>query len=195
MSVDDFIKEVGNYIFAEDAPGEADIIFVPGNSYPQMAENAARLYAMGLAPYVLPSGRYSKTVGAFAGVMDKRDVYNGSYRTEWEFLRDVLIKNGVPGERILKEDEATYTYENAIFSRACTDRAGLSIKKAILCCKNTHARRALLYYQRLFPETEFIVCPSNVGSITHENWNGSQEGIAEVAGEVHRILLQFSLMM
>ena len=75
---------------------------------------------------------------------------------KWEFLRDVLIKNGVPDQKILKEDQATFTYENAIYSRQVTDHAELEIERAILCCKSYHARRCLMYYQLLYPKTEFL---------------------------------------
>ena len=104
-----FLADVEEFIFAENIPQKADIIFVPGNGYPQMAERAAQLYKQGLADFVLPSGRYSVVNQKFSGVMAKQDVYNGNYETEWEFLQQVLIKNGVPSECILKEDMATFT--------------------------------------------------------------------------------------
>ncbi|MDO4338155.1 MAG: YdcF family protein [Eubacteriales bacterium] len=192
---EDFLKEAENFIFVENEPEPADIIFVPGNGYPQMAERAAVLYKEGYAPYILPSGRYSITNGKFAGVLAKGEKYNGDYDTEWEFLADVLIKNGVPKQAVLKEDRATYTYENAIFSRQVTDRMGLQVRKAILCCKSYHARRALMYYQRLFPEAEILVCPSCTDSISKNNWKDTEKGIDEVTGEITRIIKQFSLMM
>ena len=40
----EIMREIGDYIFVEDEPKEADIILIPGNGYPQMAEQAARLY-------------------------------------------------------------------------------------------------------------------------------------------------------
>ena len=98
----EFMKETENFIFVEDRPEKADIIFVPGNGYPQMAERAAALYKEGYAGLILPSGKYSITAGCFSGVLSKEEEYAGSYRTEWEFLRDVLIKNGVAPEHILK---------------------------------------------------------------------------------------------
>ena len=130
---EEFLKQTEDFIFIDDKPEKADVIFVPGNGYPQMAEKAAELYRQGLAPRVLPSGRYSVTVGKFAGVLDRKEYYNGDYETEWDFLKDVLIKNGVPEKAILREDRATFTYENAIYSRQVTDREHLDIKKAILC--------------------------------------------------------------
>lgn len=190
-----FLHQAEEFIFAEDQPEKADIIFVPGNGFPEMAERAAELYKMGYAPCVLPSGRYSVVTGVFSGVLSKKELYKGSYATEWEFLRDVLMKNGVPKEAVLKENQATFTYENAIFSRQVTDRAGLKIKKAILCCKTYHARRALMYYELLYPETEFFVCPASPDSITRENWRETEAGVEAVTGEITRIIRQFSLML
>ena len=88
-----------------------------------------------------------------------------------------------------------FTWENALLSRRVTDEAGISVKKAILCCKSYHARRVLMYYQRAFPETEFFVCPSYPDGINRNNWRDTEESINEVMGEVKRIIMQFSLMM
>ena len=195
MDYNDFLKKTEEFIFVENRPEKADIIFVPGNGYPHMAEKAAELYREGYAPAVLPSGKYSITTGRFSGVLSEKEKYHGSYETEWEFLRDVLVKNGVKPEDILREDRATYTYENALFSREVTEKAGLSVKKAILCCKSHHARRVLMYFQYVYPETEFLVCPSFPDGITRSNWNHTELGVDAVIGEVTRIIRQFSLMM
>lgn len=192
---EEFLENAEKFIFVEDKPQKADIIFVPGNGYPQMAENAAALYKRGYAPYILPSGRYSIVTGKFSGVLVKQDVYHGDYGTEFEFLRDVLLKNGVPDSAILKEDQATYTYENAKFSRKVTDQAGIQVKTAILCCKTYHARRSLMYYQTVYPKTQFLVCPSCVDFIDRDNWKESLEGRQAVSGEISRIITQFPLML
>ena len=190
-----FINEISEFIFAENQPEESDIIFVPGNGYSQMAEKAAELYKEKYAPYVLPSGKFSISVGKFGGVLTGKDRYNRDYKTEWEFLKDVLIQNGVPAEAILKENQATFTWENAKFSRKVTDQAGIYISKAIICCKNYHARRAYMYYQRAYPEAEILVCPCVVDEITKKNWKLSQHGIDEVMAETKRIISQFQIMM
>ena len=190
-----FIEQISEFIFAEDEPEKADIIFIPGNGYSQMAEKAAALYGENYASFVLPSGKYSITVGKFGGVLSGQERYNGNYRTEWEFLKDVLVKNHVPDEAILKENKATFTWENARLSREVTDKAEIKVKKTLLCCKNYHARRALMYYQRAYPEAEFRVCPCCVDGVTKENWMNSEESIQSVLGEAQRIVTQFSLMM
>ena len=48
---------------------------MPGGSYPEIAEEAARRWKEGYAPYVLPSGRYSKLLGSFSGVASKNHIY------------------------------------------------------------------------------------------------------------------------
>ena len=90
---------------------------------------------------------------------------------------------------------SSYTYENALFSKRAADMAGLCIKRAILCCKNYHTRRAWMYYHTVFPEADILVCPSQVDDITKENWTLSEKGIHEVMAELNRVIVQFSLMM
>ena len=128
---------------------------------------------------------------SFGGVQEKEALYPGKYHTEWEFLSRVLIENGVPKEAVLKEEKATYTYENAIYSRKVTDKARLEIRQAILCCKPYHARRSLLYYQLLYPDTRFLVCPVKESSIRKDNWYQTEQGTKVVLGEMERIGIQF----
>lgn len=190
-----FLDQITEFVFAEHKLEQADIIFIPGSGHPQLAEEAARLYHQGWAPWILPSGRYSITTGKFSGVLDKQECYQGSYETEWDFLSQVLQEKGVPGTAILKEDRATYTYENAIYSRQVTDGMGLEIKKAILCSKPYHARRCLLYYQLLYPDTKFMVYPIKDSKIQRDNWFLTEEGTRLVFGELERMGTQFHDIM
>lgn len=185
-----FLDNFTNFIFSEDELHPADIIFVPGNGYPQMAEQAAKLWKEGYAPYVLPSGRYSVLTGKFSGVQALKEKYEGDYETEWEFLKTVLVKNGVNEQAVLREDQATYTYQNAIFSRKVTDQAGIDVKCGIVCCKAQHARRCRMYYQLLYPEAELLICPSDMG-INRKNWYLTEMGREEVLGEMERCGKQF----
>lgn len=195
ISYQEFLQKTEEFIFVENEPEQADIIFIPGNGYPQMAEQAASLYKEGFASRILPSGKFSITAGRFSGVLLKKEIYDGVYETEWEFLKDVLVRNGVNENDILREAHATFTWENALYSRKVTDQADITVRKAILCCKSYHARRALMYYQRAYPETEFLVCPSFPDGINRENWKENQDGIQAVMGEVTRIISQFSHML
>ncbi len=186
------VNEITDFIFAEDRLEKADVIFVPGGSYPELPERAAQLWKEGYAPYVVPSGRFSVTCGRFMGLKSKAEVYGKDYTTECEFYADVLRRCGVDEDSILREDRAEYTAQNARFSRAILEGRGICPRKAILCCKAYHARRSLMYYQLSFPDTQFIVAPVAVGGLTKNSWHETERGLEKVLGELTRLGTQFT---
>ncbi len=190
-----WIQDVERFIFLSDDPAPADVIFVPGNGHALPSELAARLYREGLAPYVLPSGRYAIGTDGFAGQKSGACRYEGDFPTEWAFMRHILMENGVPERAILREDEATYTYQNAIFSRRRTDAMKLTVSRAIICCMPVHARRCRMYYETLFPEAQLLVCPAPGADVTRENWLRSEGGIDAVLGEMERCGGQFHAIL
>lgn len=186
-----YFKEITDFIFLEDAPQKADIIFVPGNGHAAPSERAAALYRVGIAPLVLPSGRYAIGSNGFRGQASGARRYEGRFLTEWAFMRHILMENGVPEGAILREDEATYTYQNAIHSRARTDAEGITVRRGIICCMPVHARRAKMYYKTLYPDAELLVCPAGSAAVTRDNWTKSESGIDAVLGEMERCGSQF----
>ncbi len=190
MKEDRLLRFYTELIFVSDEPEPADMIFVPGSTQAALGERAAALWKAGMAPRILVSGKYSITREGFTLPEEEMKRYPGTYETEADFLREVLLQAGVPGEAVLTEETAAYTYENAIASRALVEKQGLTVKKGIICCKPYHARRSLLYYQLLFPETEFLVCPCR-DDITRENWHSTEAGIDTVLGEAERLGTQF----
>ena len=120
LGAERFIQAVNEFIFVEDQPEKADVIFVPGSRKIENAIRAAELYKAGYAPYVLPSGRFSTLHGRFLGVPEKYAAdYPDEYATEWEFYRAVLLKHGVPDEAILRDDQATYTWRTRSTPAMC----------------------------------------------------------------------------
>ena len=186
-----WIEDIASFIFLEDAPAPADVIFIPGNGHALPSELAAQLYHAGYAPRILPSGRYAIGASGFAGQKSGSRRYEGSFDTEWAFMRHILLENGVPEKAILREDEATYTYQNAIYSRKRTDEEQLAVSRAIICCMPVHARRARMYYETLFPEAHLLVCPAKGADVTRENWTRTPQGIDAVLGEMERCGGQF----
>ena len=180
------IDDITNFIFLENNPEKADIIFIPGGSYAEIGEHAASLWVNEYAPLILPSGKYSIKHGYFPTPLSKAEKYNGIYHTEWDFLRDILIVNGVDEKSILREDNAKFTFENAFKSREITNKLNLHINKAIICCKSFHARRCYMYYQWAYPDTEIIICPSDVEGINKNNWFSTKNGVEKVMGELTR---------
>lgn len=208
-----FLKDLTDFIFIEDMPQAADIIFVPGGMYgAAICARAAALWHEGAAPFILPSGRFSKLKGRFLGASDEDKTFDKAhteinlrmrtaaaalaaasedFETEWDYLHALLINFGVPSSAILKENRATFTYENALFSKEITDSLGMDIKTAIICCQAYHARRCLLYYECVFPDTKFLVCPAVTRGISRENWYLDDEKMNIVLGEIERCGTQF----
>lgn len=180
------IEDIAKFIFIKDEPKKADIIFIPGSSNWGLAETAARLYKEGKAGKIMPSGMYFYQFGRFMNERVTDERYKGVYRTEAEFLASVLIKNGVPEGNVIKEERATNTYENAIFSKKLIKEMGIEVKTAILCPQAFHARRAFMTYSHLFPDTEFYVVPTDTQGITAGNWHKTERGIQVVLGELKK---------
>ena len=178
------IAALTDFIFAEDPPAPADICFIPGGPGDENVLRAAQLYKEGYFPLLLPSGAHSIT----------RPGYEGAEASEWAHMQRLLTANGVPESAILREDRATYTWQNALFSRQVTDALGLSVRTAILCCKAHHARRALTYYEMAYPETNLLVCPAPMPGISRENWHLTQRGMDAVFGELQRFAQQMPCM-
>ena len=108
-----FLQDITEFIFLQDKPKKADVIFIPGSNEGDLARRAAELYHEGYAPLIVPSGKYAKWIG-----------HNlvKEYETESDYFEAILLHEGVPQEAVLKEREATYTYENAIFTKKLLEK-------------------------------------------------------------------------
>lgn len=193
-----FYQCITDFIFVADEPKPSDIIFVPGGNYPEAALLAAELYKKGYAPYILPSGKYSILAGKFdapQSIYSETSSGTVDYETECDYLCAVLQQEGVPEHALIRENQATFTYENACYSRKRVKELGLKAERALLCCQAFHARRCLMYYQEQFPETQFYVCPVVTKRISRDTWYQSELGIETVLGELERCGRQFHEIM
>jgi uncharacterized SAM-binding protein YcdF (DUF218 family) len=154
--IGDMIRDIGDFIFVQDRVEHADAIMVVGGSYPELGERARKLWRQQYAPIILISGGVGVTAGKFPGPKSKEELYNKEYETEYDFLTDVLLENGVPRSAFYGENRSSYTKENALFTREVAEQHKLDIVKAILVCKPFHARRSLMFYQMAFPDTAFL---------------------------------------
>lgn len=164
---------ISDFMFFETEINHADVILIPGASQSQLMERAAELYHQGVAPVILPSGGSTPHVET----------------TEWEFLLNVGLSLGVPSEAILKEDQASNTFENARYSLEVLQQTGIAARTVILVCKNYHARRALLTYQFIFPkDTVFYVAPIvDKTGVTRDNWFLDEDRINYVMNELEKV--------
>ena len=123
-----FYDALTDFIFTEQKPEKADAIFVPGGLYGEIAQHAAELYQQGFASLIVPSGKYSIVEGKFTEVQSP-EKYKGRYfETESDFLTQILVDEGVKKSDILQEKEASYTYQNALFTKDLLEKKGLHLK-------------------------------------------------------------------
>jgi uncharacterized SAM-binding protein YcdF (DUF218 family) len=149
---------ISNFIFVKDELDESDIILIPGSDEENLMVEAVGLVKKGYSKLILPSGGPNKKIKNFS--------------SEWDFLRNIAIKEGIDKEWVLKEDKAKNTFENAKFSWEIIKRKNLNIKSAILVTKGYHSRRALMTYQTVFPaDFIFRVYPIlDKSDISKNNW-------------------------
>ncbi len=92
--------------------------------------HGARLFHAGKAEQVIVTG------GAI-----------GSRPTEAEAMRALALKHGVPEERIIVEDKATRTLENALYTARIMEDRGWA--RALVVSDPFHLPRALFLFRRL----------------------------------------------
>lgn len=172
------IEQITKYIFVSDEPCDVDAIFVVGGSLTTAAELAADLYKEGYSKNILIGGKYSI----------KRDGFPlPEYETEFDFYKDILIKNGVKENNIYGEARSEYTKQNAEFAKEVVNENKLKVDSAIIICKAFHAKRSLLFYQMYFPNVDFKVVTFNGFDVSKENWYTTDYGKKRVFGELRRI--------
>lgn len=130
----------------------ADAILLLGGESQGRPVEAARLYHLGVAPYVVVVG-------------------TGDNASNCRILRN----SGVPVEAILVEPSSSSTLENANFVRPMLERAGF--RRVVLVTSSFHARRALATFQQRIPDVEFGVSLSRIawwdtpqGRPQEDNW-------------------------
>jgi uncharacterized SAM-binding protein YcdF (DUF218 family) len=172
------IEDITDFIFINDEPCKVDAIFVVGGSLQVAGELTAELYNNGYAKNIIIGGKYSI----------KRDCFPlPEYETEFDFYKDILVKNGVSEADIFGEACSTYTKQNAEFAKQVVDKNNLKIKSAIIICKSFHAKRCLLFYQMYFPYVDFKVVTFDGFDISKDNWYKTDYGRKRVFGELKRI--------
>lgn len=149
--------EITQLLFYEDGLQKSDVILVIGNANDevsaQRARHAATLFHEGYAKTVLVSGKGLGEV------------------TEAEFMKKILLEQGVPETQILVEAKSTTTKQNFAFAAKLLEESGLyrsGIKVILVSCP-WHMARARHYAQVAF-EDAVLTCSPHSESCTAETW-------------------------
>ena len=148
-----------------------------GSNDLRVAERAARLYLDGMAPLLLMSGN--------VGVLTQ-----GLYgRAEAEAFADIALGMGVPKNALLLEKRATNTGENARFSRALMEDAGIWAKDAIVVQKPYMERRTYATVSKQWPEIKITVTSPQVSYDEYFSESLPKDFILSVmVGDLQRII-------
>jgi uncharacterized SAM-binding protein YcdF (DUF218 family) len=138
-------KVLWDYNQLHQRPRPAGCIFVMGSHDLRVAERGVELYFQGIAPYILFSGGLGRlTQGVFI-------------KPEADLFADVARSSGIPGSKILVENESTNTGENILFTQNLLARKGMDFHSFILVQKPYMERRAYATFMKLWPEKEVTV--------------------------------------
>jgi uncharacterized SAM-binding protein YcdF (DUF218 family) len=120
----------------------ADSILVFGSNDLRVAEQAAKLFHDGLAPWILFSGARGRMTQDWA-------------ETEAEAMAGVARECGVPEEATFIENRATNTGENIRFSRELLASRQIVLGEAIVVQKPYMERRTIAALDMQWPEVSF----------------------------------------
>lgn len=136
------IAEINARHLVETQLRPADLLFVFGTreDVELRVDKAFRLWREGFFRWAIVSG----------GVTPGSDI------SECEIIAGAMVARGIPDDIILREDRATNTGENVIFSLPIIDAAlGLATIRSVICLGNTWtARRYPMTLHRHWPEVE-----------------------------------------
>ncbi|HEX2752619.1 MAG TPA: YdcF family protein [Alphaproteobacteria bacterium] len=174
-----FLKTIGAYMLIETPIARADVCIVFGCQDPvrreALAAHAADLYAQG----------YFGLIAVTGGVPDEKG------KTEAAYMRDVLMKRGVPAEAILSEDTATNTGENVIRTKALLEREkGKGNISSVIAIGQMHAsRRFVMTLERHWPEIKKMFTTPNYYGVPREEFFKDPVFRNEVLAEYRKIPL------
>lgn len=149
---------LGNFLIVNDDLHKADVIAVFSGDNGPRTEKGVELLKEDLGDYLILSG----------GV-----VYDDV--TMAELMKNHALRIGVPEEKILLEDKASTTNENAEFTKAIIEEN--NFKSVIVVTSEYHSRRAKLAMEKALEETliddelvEVMVAHSTEEKFTSKWW-------------------------
>lgn len=125
------VTQAGNFLVVSDTPQKSDIIIILSGDKGERMEEGARLFHEGYADKILVSG----------GV-----IYNNVTAASLIKLHAMDLK--IDEDKILTEDKADSTYENALFCKSILKEH--NYRSAIIVTSNYHTRRTKMIFERVY---------------------------------------------
>ncbi len=141
--IDHLAKIIWDYMLMYQELRPMDAIFALGSNDTRVAERAAELYLQGYGKYVICAGGNGKA--------------SDFSRPEAEIFGEIIIKQGVPAEKVLLEPNSTNTGENVLFVKKLIKEKGLDLQSFILVQKPYMERRTFATFRKQWSEPECLV--------------------------------------
>jgi uncharacterized SAM-binding protein YcdF (DUF218 family) len=157
---------------------KADCILALGSHDVRVAERAAQLYLEGWAPLLVFSGGWGNLT---------KGIWKES---EAEKFAKIVVKMGVPKEKILVENRSKNTGENIQFSYQLLKSKGVLPKNMILVQKPYMERRTYATFMKQWPDkrTKIIVTSPQIPFEQYPNEQISMEEVINImVGDLQRI--------
>lgn len=160
---------LGRFLIVNEPLKKSDIIVVYSGDSGERTVKGVELFKKGYADYIIFSG---------GTVYDDIRMAN--------LMTNHAIKLGIPEEKIIKEPEASSTYENALFTKDILVKN--SFKSVILVTSNYHSRRSQLTTKKVLEGTgiELITVSSN--DEFNKNWWKDGRSVVICINEYIKIL-------
>lgn len=161
---------LGKFLIVSDELEKADAIVVFSGDNGPRTEEAVRLLKEGYGDYLLLSGG---------------KVYD--YVTMASLMKEHAIKLGIDEDKILVEDKASSTYENAIFSKEIIEDHNFD--SIILVTSEYHTRRTKLTMEKVLKDLDVkVMMAYSKEEEFNTNWWTSGESILITISEYLKLL-------
>lgn len=151
------LETVVSYLGVGDTPQPADVLFVLGHYLKEIPVHAATLYAAGIAPHVLITGRKTRYI--------PDDVAN-----EAQYFKQLMVAAGVPSEAIVLEERSTNTLEDVQMGMTTLALRGIVPKRIVLVAYVPLLRRAKATFAKHFPDVEVHAVPYPIADLEDTFW-------------------------
>lgn len=153
-----FVFFAGRLLVLDEPPRKADVIVVLGGDSGERVRQASSLYRTGYAPYMIVSG------GQLYGDITQAGV-----------MKDHAVALGVPSDKIILENHAESTYDNAAFSRRIMENHGFS--SALVVSSNYHMKRVKFIFQKAFKNSGITLtyCAAREPRFNPDRWWASNK--------------------
>ncbi|MBB2482881.1 YdcF family protein [Bacillus sp. APMAM] len=172
-------QQITKFMFdgMQDDGCNGDLILVFGSRSGHRVKKAADLFNQNRAPLILVSGSERR--------------WGEGEVSEAIWMRDYLIKLGIPADNILLETQADNTTENVIGSAfVMQKKIGLHmIKRILVVSAPFHVKRCHLTLKTYMPTwIEYTICPDDRQFGQWNNWNSDPKTKALVLNELNSII-------